>query len=77
MERKFMDRVIKYSRIDKIDMNMKFKDDLLYDSLKFTKLIVELEEEFDIEFDDDTYIVNENIRLVDVFKMLELKVGSC
>ena len=55
-------------------MDMGIKSDLLMDSLVFAKLIIKLEEAFDIEFGDDDYIMDEDVKLRDIYgKIQEIK----
>ena len=74
MEKRFLEKVSEYAGKKDINMQMSFKEDLLFDSLRFTKMIVDLEESFNIEFDDDIYIVENDIKLIDIFKIVKEKV---
>lgn len=75
MEEQFIARIKQFTDCSIINMNMSFKKDLFFDSLTFTKLIIDLEENFDMEFDDDMYIVGDDIRLIDLFNIMSFKLG--
>ena len=75
MEEQFLSRIEQFTDCSKIHMDMLFKKDLFFDSLTFTKLIIDLEEYFGMEFDDDTYIVGDDIKLVDLFNIMSIKLG--
>lgn len=75
MEEKFLSRIEQFTDCSKIRMDMMFKKDLFFDSLTFTKLIIDLEEYFGMEFDDDTYIVGDDIKLIDLFNIMSIKLG--
>ena len=74
MEEVFIREVEKLSKLSPVTMDMGIKSDLLMDSLVFTKLIIKLEEAFDIEFGDDDYIMDEDVKLRDIYgKIQEIK----
>ena len=75
MKELFIERVKLCAKCDEVDMDMSFKKDLLLDSLTFTKLIVDLEEAFNLEFDDDAYIVDEDVKVADLYNVLMAKMG--
>lgn len=75
MKEEFMGRIRQFTDCASVDMDMLFKKDLFFDSLTFTKLIIDLEDFFGVEFDDDTYIVDDDIKLMDLFNILTTKMG--
>lgn len=75
MKETFIKRIQKYTDLPNLRMDMSFKKDLLLDSLTFTMLIIDLEEYYDIEFDDDTYIGDDDVKLQDVYDLLTTKMG--
>ena len=74
MKELFIERIKLRTNFKEIDMDMSFKKDLLFDSLTFTKLIVDLEEVFNMEFEDDTYIVDDDVKVIDLYNILSTKV---
>lgn len=75
MKETFIKRIRKYTDLPNLRMDMSFKKDLFLDSLTFTKLIIEFEEYYHIEFDDDTYIGDGDFKLQDLYDLLSAKVG--
>lgn len=71
----FMEIVKQYTECPVISMDMSIKKDLFMDSLTFTKLIIELEEYYGIEFDDDSFIIGDDIKLYQLFSALTGKLG--
>lgn len=76
MEERYIERVGQFTDCTAISMDMSFKRDLLMDSLSFTKMIIDLEDFFGMEFEDDTYLIGDDIRLRDLFSILQDKIGE-
>lgn len=50
--------------------------DLMLDSLKYVKYLVQLENEFDVEFDDMKLVIDESITFGDFFDLLSEGIVS-
>jgi acyl carrier protein len=52
IEQKINNTVLDLSMVTSVESNSSLRDDLGFDSLRMVELMVELEEEFNIEFDE-------------------------
>jgi len=56
--------------IDKISLSSKLVDDLNFDSLSMVKLIIELEDTLELEFDDDILDLDEFYSIISIIKVI-------
>jgi len=52
------------------DMNLSFKEDMAFDSLSMVSMMLELEEQFDISFDESDMNISELQTLADVVQLV-------